>query len=228
MSIVITKSELVSGVPVTSAGTLMRAPWAGSPPVRPAVEQAPAPTITRIGDLVRIRWSPSSGGTPRADISIHVEAHCPTWISMYRIRWGDGSPDTLVPGLGVKDRIFDVSHTFLADSVLITVEAWQQLWLVESAILVIAPSRSANYRIHQYRVERFKGRVGYTEPGQLWVPDWQVFADDAGEMDYYDYSALPRWNWGYRLWLRTLDAQSLPDLVLVPSPWIQTGSGEGS
>jgi hypothetical protein len=128
----------------------------------------------------------------------------------------------------VKDRIFSKGHTFSADSSLVTVDAYNGLTLIESGSLALGFTRSAYYHIHQYRVERFKGRLEYCEPGRLWVPDWQAFTGAAGEMDYYDYDALPGWNWGYRIWLRSLDAQGLPDLTMVPSAWVQTGSGEGS
>lgn len=227
MTITITQIELKTGVALTPYGSRMRLPWADSPDFETAAERATAPVLTRVGDAVHLQWSPSSGATAQATLSIQVEAHCPVYVTEYKIDWGDGTPVEVVPGLGVKNRIFSKSHVYLNDSVLITVDAYQGAVLVDSGSLVVSFARSSDYEVQQYRVERFKGRIGYCEPGQLWFPDWQEYTGAVGEMNYYDYTALPGWNWGYRLWLRSVDSQGLPYLTMVPSAWAQTGSGEG-
>jgi len=228
MTISIELLETKTGHPLSAAGTYLTAPWDKSASRPLAAEQADPIAVSRTGaSRVNLVWSPDSGLTARADLVIRATVSEPEPVDNYLVIWGDAELTTY-PGYNLSDFHLTARHTFLADSVLITVVARRiDNSVIESDTLVPTYTRDSYWRIHQYRIEKFKGREEYNAYGDRWIADWAAFTGDSMEMDLDDYEAASGWNWGYRLWLREIDDQDRPGLTTVPSGWTQTGTGEG-
>jgi hypothetical protein len=230
MTINLTVPKTTSGWPLTPADSFVQAPWNDSPEHPVATEPAPNIAVSRVdGGTVNLNWGIDSGRAPRADAWLKIQMRGSIPISFYLVDWGDGGSPEAVNGLDVENLTLRLSHTFLADSILIQVAAYDaDLNLVEADSVALSITRSSDYLIHQYRIERFKGRYNYHVYNRRWIPDWTDYTGSVYQTNFNDYDAPSRWNWGYRLWLREVDDQGRPDLIMRPSSWVDTGTGEGS
>jgi hypothetical protein len=217
-----------SGVPLTDSQQQLQLPWTTSPDFPVAVEQAPDPTVTVVANGNRIQWSPDSGGTPREDVWLQVDvSESAEPVHFMLVHWQDGNHDTVF-AYNTRDFGRLLQHTYLSDpSGSIDILTYDDSHVfIEGTTVAITPNRSSNHRIHQFRIERFRGRLGYSLPGKLWIPDWVDYRGGT-QMDFIDMEGDPNWNWGYRLWLREFTDQGRPGLTMVPSNWMETGQGEG-
>jgi hypothetical protein len=230
--ITLTQTRTENGYPLTESGLEFQEPWSDSPQSRAAAEQAPVITVTKVaGTGIQLQWSPDSGQTARSDVWLTIDvSDSATPVAYLQIDWKDGGAVQTVQCYGVRDFSRTIMHTYTADpSADISVTTYDgNDGSIESQTLALSFTRNSYYRIGQYRVERFKGKLSYNEYDARWYPDWTEFTGDSDEMDYYDYDANLNWNWGYRLWLREVDEQDRPDLVMVPSEWAEVGEGEGA
>lgn len=218
-----------SGVHLTDSGVRGHGPWNTSPEYPMAIEQAPTPIVTRTGATkVRLSWSPESGAAACAHLWLDVLTDMATPATLYTIDWGDGTPLDTISGYALPEFHFQATHVFYANSVLVTIRAYAGAVLIETETHAIAPTLSSWWKVDQYRMLCYKGRIGFTEPSRGWFPDWRAFTGDPDEMLYEDLVAVDTWNWIYQLWLRDLDDHGLPDLAMQPSILVATGTGEGS
>lgn len=235
MTIAAEVTRTVSGVPLTFASRFGYGPWADSPTFPVSVEQAPVIALTpEAGSGVRLQWTPESGDTPQQSVWLTVTVSDSARPVRYlKINWQDGGAVEVIDIASLTDFVMVINHVYSSYTgtriVASTYDASDVL--IETTGGSIGQSFTADfssyYGIHQYRIERFRGRIGYSLPGELWIPDWTDFDGSSGQMDFYDTEAYPAWNWGYRLWLREFDVNERPGIVIVPSDWVQTGSGEG-
>lgn len=229
MSITITVERRQSGAPLTAAGARGKSPWTTTPEFPQAAEQAPDPVVTRLsGSAVNVAWSPLSGQPAQEAVNIYVEITGSPKYNKIAIDWGDGSPVEFIPAMSFPDYSFRRSHVYQAAASQIRVDTVNGSFIVDTGILSFSPVLSSYWAIGQYRIERFKGSHQYGLLYKRWIPDWSPFTGAAHEMNLTDYEAPGTWNWGYRIWLRSIDDQELPDLTMVPSNWVETGTGEGS
>jgi len=230
MSIDLTVLKTTSGWPLTPSDELIRVPWEDSPPQPAAVETASSPAVSRVdGETVNINWSPASGLGPRADAYIKLQLRGSIPVSYFMVDWGDGGPIEAVSGLDLPNLTLRLNHTFSIDSNLIQVVAYDRdLNPVDLGSVALSISKSSNWLIHQYRIEKFKGRFNYQLYGQRWLQDWTDYTGSVYQTNFNDYDAPSTWNWGYRIWLREVDDQVRPGYVMIPSGWVETGTGEGS
>lgn len=215
-----------TGVPLTDSGGYGKYPWSDSPLFPAANEQAPTPTLARPDvNTLQISWSPESGRPAQADLWVEFAVESPQHVTQYQIDWGDGSTDTEL-GYGLPAMRLQLSHSYYVAAANVTIRSYNALGLIETHTLAVDVEPSSWWRVHQYRILRFKGRLGYHKPSESWYPDWREFTGAPDEMTITDQAHL-NWNWLYQLWLRDLDQQGLPDLTMQPSEWAQTGLGEG-
>jgi hypothetical protein len=184
-----------------------------------------------------IQWDPESGQTAREDTWFKITVtNSPTPVSYMTIQWLDGSSTVTKQCYRARNLSRIIMHTYLATpppSYIIPnlfVRTFDSSdTLIEILNSGYDPERSSYYRVNQYRIERYKGSLGYSDGKGSWFPDWTPFEyTDGYKMDFYDTVANPNWNYGYRLWLRYKDDQDEPRLHMIPSNWVETGSGEGS
>jgi hypothetical protein len=217
-----------TGYLLTDSGQRIRAPWDDSPEYPVAVEEAPPIVVTRITpSLVQLEWTAGLDGPPAtADVWIDVTVDAAQPVDHYVIDWGDFSSD-VKPGYGLKVFHFQAKkeHIFGEAGVFVSAYDANDI-LIESQIFTPTWHLLAVHRVSQYRIERFKGRFQYAEQGKRWLQDWSPIPTTYnGDLQI---EATDRWNWGFRLWLREVDDQGRPGLIMVPSAWAATGTGEGS
>lgn len=230
MTIQLTVLKTTSGWPLTSAGDFVQAPWNDSPLHPIAAEQAPSIGVSRFdASTVELTWSPDSGQPVRAEAWVQLQLRGTSPVHHFLVDWGDGTSSEVVPGLGIPNLTKSLHHLFLASSTIITVDAYDaNNNLVDIGFTPLSIVLSSEYNVSQYRIERFKGKVNYNAHGERWVPDWRTYTGSYYDKNIKDYEASSGWNWGYRLWLREEDDQGRPGLIMIPSEWAQTGTGEGS
>jgi hypothetical protein len=232
MAIALDLIRTESGYPLTPAGSYIRLPWDDSPEFPVSVEQAPVITVTPpTTDGVRLQWSPDTGLTNRCDVWVEIDVTSSSkGVAYMKVNWKDGVTDT-IQTFGMTTFRMVVTHSYFTNPLAlgdpILVQTYDKTdTLIESDTLAGTITLSTLWRIHQCRIERFKGSESYAHPSERWVHDWIPY-DDAS-LDFYDADAYTGWNWGYRLWLREVDDQDRPGLTMVPSSWVETGTGEGS
>lgn len=215
------------GYPLTDSGQRIRAPWDDSPEYPVAVEEAPAILVTRVSpSLVNLEWWAGLEEAATGDLWIDVTADVAEPVHHYVIDWGDFATD-VKPGYNLKQFHFQARHQNHHGEANVFVYAYTAAdVLIESQTLAPTWHLAATYRVAQYRIERFKGRFQYAEQGKRWLQDWSPVPSTYGAT--LQIEATDRWNWGFRLWLREVDAQGRPGLIMVPSAWAATGTGEGS
>lgn len=221
MTISLTALSNVSGVPVTpSNGYVTGQPWNTSPSYPAAVEQASPISLSRIdSETVELTWDADSGEAPRATVKIRLQLRGNTSVSHFVIDWGDGTPAEVVSALGLFNLTLQLEHVYTVGSTSIQVDAYDASnVLVDAASLAVSITLSSVWAVDQYRIEKYKGAVNYHEPGKRWLQDWAEYTGVAAQLSFNDYNAVDSWSWGYRLWLRSVDDQGRPDLVIL-SPW---------
>jgi hypothetical protein len=171
------------------------------------------------GNTVNLVWSPDSGWAPRADIKVRLQLRGTIPVHAFTVDWGDGTPLETVPGCGLPNFTASLQHTYWADSVLVVVTACNDsMSPIEAGSVAVSIARSSNYLIHQFRVERFKGEVNYHSYNKRWLQDWVGYTGSAYQLNFNDTDAPSGWTWGYRLWLREVDDQGRPGLLMSWTP----------
>lgn len=230
MTINLTVLRTTSGWPLTPSGIFVQEPWNDSPRHPAALETAPSIAVSRVdGGTVNLVWSPDSYQADRADVRIRLQLRGSVQVSYFLVDWGDGGSPEVIDGMDLPNLTLQLEHLYLAASTLIQVSAYDAgSILVDSNSVAVSIVRSSDYLIHQYRIERFKGKVNYQIHNKRWYQDWVEYTGSAFETNVNDYDAPNGWNWGYRLWLREVDDQDRPNLIMNLSAWVETGTGEGS